>query len=112
MSEYRIETDSIGEVKVEDKFYWGAQTQRSINNFKIAGQKMPNEVIKALAILKSSAAKVHSSMGGLDKDIANEAPDIARNEIALYESRQKQKQNSLSILNEKVTKIQLNIENF
>lgn len=71
MSEYRIETDSIGEVKVEDKFYWGAQTQRSINNFKIAGQKMPIEVIKALAILKRSAAKVHSSMGALDKDIAN-----------------------------------------
>ena len=45
MSEYRIETDSIGEIKVEDKYYWGAQTQRSINNFKIAGQKMPMEIL-------------------------------------------------------------------
>lgn len=71
MSEYRIETDSIGEIKVEDKYYWGAQTQRSINNFKIAGQKMPVEMIIALAILKRSAAKVHSHMDVLDKDIAN-----------------------------------------
>ncbi|MDP5110472.1 MAG: class II fumarate hydratase [Rickettsiaceae bacterium] len=71
MSEYRIETDSIGEIKVEDKNYWGAQTQRSINNFKIAGQKMPIEMIRALAILKRSAAKVHSNIGVLDKDIAN-----------------------------------------
>lgn len=71
MSEYRIETDSIGEIKVEEKNYWGAQTQRSINNFKIAGQKMPIEMIRALAILKRSAAKVHSNIGVLDKDIAN-----------------------------------------
>ena len=71
MSEYRIETDSIGEIKVEDKYYWGAQTQRSINNFKIAGQKMPIEMVRALAILKRSAAKVHSNMNVLDKDIAS-----------------------------------------
>lgn len=71
MSEYRIETDSIGEIKIEDKYYWGAQTQRSINNFKIAGQKMPMEMVRALAILKRSAAKVHSDMAALDKDIAN-----------------------------------------
>ena len=71
MSEYRIETDSIGEIKVEDKYYWGAQTQRSINNFKIAGQKMPMEMVRALAILKRSAAKVHSDIAALDKDIAS-----------------------------------------
>ena len=71
MSESRVETDSIGEIKVEEKYYWGAQTQRSINNFKIAGQKMPMEIIRALAILKRSAAKVHSNIGALDKDIAN-----------------------------------------
>ena len=71
MIEYRTETDSIGEIKVEDKYYWGAQTQRSINNFKITGQKMPMEMIIALAILKRSAAKVHSHMASLDKDIAS-----------------------------------------
>ncbi|MFK7974174.1 MAG: class II fumarate hydratase [Rickettsiaceae bacterium] len=71
MTQYRTETDSIGEVQVEEKYYWGAQTQRSIVNFKIAGQKMPLELIKALAILKRSAAKVHAELGILDKSIAN-----------------------------------------
>ena len=45
MAQYRVETDSIGEIKVEDKYHWGAQTQRSINNFKIAEQKMPKEIM-------------------------------------------------------------------
>lgn len=71
MTEYRIETDSIGEIKVDNKYYWGAQTERSLNNFKIADQKMPKEVIRALAILKRCAAKVHSDIGSLDKDIAH-----------------------------------------
>ncbi|MDG1437167.1 MAG: class II fumarate hydratase [Rickettsiaceae bacterium] len=71
MTEYRIETDSIGEVKIESQYYWGAQTQRSINNFKITEQKMPRELILALAILKRSAAKVNAQLGGLDQDIAD-----------------------------------------
>jgi fumarate hydratase, class II len=71
MSEYRIETDSIGEIKVDDQYYWGAQTQRSINNFKIADQKMPMEMVRALAILKRSAAKVHAKLGALDKKVAD-----------------------------------------
>jgi len=77
MSEYRIETDSIGEIKVENEYYWGAQTQRSINNFKIAGQKMPIEMIRSLALLKRSAARVHANIGVLDKDIANVIIDSA-----------------------------------
>ena len=52
MGGYRKESDSIGEIKVDAEVYWGAQTQRSLNNFKIADQKMPKEVIKALAILE------------------------------------------------------------
>lgn len=71
MTQYRIETDSMGEIKVDDKRYWGAQTERSLSNFKIANQKMPMEVIMALAIIKRSAAKVHSAIGALDKNIAN-----------------------------------------
>ena len=71
MSKFRIETDSIGEIEVENKYYWGAQTQRSLNNFKIAGQKMPIEMIKALAILKRSAASVHKNLKALDEDIAD-----------------------------------------
>ncbi len=82
MTEYRTEKDSIGEVKIEDKYYWGAQTQRSIDNFKISEQKMPTEVIHALAILKRSAAKVNSELGGLDKKIANEITGAADRVIA------------------------------
>ncbi len=82
MSEYRIETDSIGEIKVEAKYYWGAQTQRSINNFKITKQKMPREIIDALAILKRSAAKVHKSINALDEKIANSIIDSADRVLA------------------------------
>ena len=71
MSDYRIETDSMGEVKVENQYYWGAQTQRSINNFKIAAQKMPQEVIRALTIIKRSAAIVHTNLGVLNKELAD-----------------------------------------
>ncbi len=53
---YRIEKDTIGEVKVPSDKYWGAQTQRSLENFKIGGQKMPPEIVKAFAILKKAAA--------------------------------------------------------
>ena len=77
MTEHRIEIDSIGEIKVENKYYWGAQTQRSIENFKITDQKMPKEVIRALAILKKSAAKVHKDLGVLDKHIAEVIIDSA-----------------------------------
>ena len=53
--DYRIEKDTMGEVKVPSDRYWGAQTQRSKENFKIGGQKMPIEVIHAFAILKKAA---------------------------------------------------------
>ncbi len=72
MGDYRIETDSIGDVKVEEQYYWGAQTQRSLGNFKIGDMKMPGELIKALAILKRSAAIANQELAGLDKDIAQE----------------------------------------
>lgn len=72
MASYRKETDSIGEIEVSEEVYWGAQTQRSLNNFKIADQKMPREIIKALAILKRCAALVNSKIGILDSKIAEE----------------------------------------
>ncbi len=53
---YRIEKDTLGEVKVPSDKYWGAQTQRSLENFKIGGQRMPPEIVKAFAILKKAAA--------------------------------------------------------
>lgn len=71
MTEYRIENDSMGEVKVESKNYWGAQTQRSLANFKIGNEKMPLEFIKAFAILKRSAAKVNKDLAVLEPSIAD-----------------------------------------
>ena len=67
--EYRIEKDTMGEVKVPAEKYWGAQTQRSLMNFKIGGEhmKMPMEIIRAFAILKKSAAETNTELGVMDK---------------------------------------------
>ena len=54
--EYRIERDSMGEMQVPADRYWGAQTQRSFQNFKIGGERMPAEIIRAFGILKKAAA--------------------------------------------------------
>ena len=62
--EYRIEHDSLGEVRVPANHMWGAQTQRSFENFKI-GHVMPKEIIRAFAILKKCAAKVNEERGAL-----------------------------------------------
>ena len=68
--EYRIEKDTMGEVKVPSHVYWGAQTQRSIENFKIAQDinKMPKEIIQAFAYLKKAAALTNFDAGVLPKD--------------------------------------------
>ncbi len=63
--EYRIEKDTMGEVKVPAGKYWGAQTQRSKENFKIGGQQMPLEVIHAFAYLKKAAALTNNELGVL-----------------------------------------------
>ena len=71
--EYRIEHDTMGEVQVPADKYWGAQTQRSRNNFKIGGEKnqMPIEITRAFAILKKSAAETNAELGVLAKEKAN-----------------------------------------
>lgn len=68
--EFRIEKDTMGEVKVPADVYWGAQTQRSIENFKIAQDinKMPKEIIKAFAYLKHGAALANNVAGVLDEE--------------------------------------------
>ncbi|MCR2821094.1 class II fumarate hydratase [Lederbergia panacisoli] len=63
--EYRIEKDTIGEIKVPQDKYWGAQTQRSKENFKIGNEKMPIEVIRAFAQLKKAAAVANNKLGKL-----------------------------------------------
>ena len=64
--EYRIEHDSMGEIGVPADKYWGAQTQRSYENFKIGIEKIPTEIIRAFAILKKAAAMANSRLGKLD----------------------------------------------
>lgn len=70
--DYRIEKDTMGEVKVPSHVYWGAQTQRSIENFQIAQDinKMPKEIIKAFAYLKKAAAITNKEAGVLAEDKA------------------------------------------
>ena len=53
---YRIERDTMGEMKIESHRLWGAQTQRSLENFKIGTEKMPVEIIRAFGVLKKAAA--------------------------------------------------------
>lgn len=69
--EYRIETDTMGEVKVPADRYYGAQTARSIMNFKIGGDRFPRELIKALGILKKAAALTNNELGSLSDDKAS-----------------------------------------
>ena len=66
MSQTRLETDSMGEVAVPADMYWGAQTQRSLENFKIGGERMPDALIRALGLQKQAAALANMAMGGLD----------------------------------------------
>lgn len=68
--DYRIEKDTMGEIKVPAGKYWGAQTQRSFENFKIGTEKMPEEIINAFAIIKKAAANVNFSLGLLDETSA------------------------------------------
>lgn len=67
MNEYRIEHDSMGEVSVPAHRYWGAQTQRSVQNFQIGWEKMPAEITEALTLLKKGAALANFRLGKLDR---------------------------------------------
>ena len=68
--EYRIEHDTMGEVRVPADRYWGAQTQRSYENFKIGTQRIPEEIIHAFGILKKAAAQANLALGVLDEERA------------------------------------------
>lgn len=69
---YRIETDTMGQMQVEESRYWGAQTQRSIQNFPIGQErfKMPRSIIRAMGILKKGAALANADLGELPRDKA------------------------------------------
>ncbi len=69
--EYRIEHDTLGEVRVPADQYWGAQTQRSFQNFRIGDHKMPAEIISAFAVLKKAAALANAELGMIDQERAD-----------------------------------------
>lgn len=65
----RIETDSFGEIEVPASKYWGAQTQRSLGNFKIGGERMPAPLVRALGIIKRAAAQTNMELNVLDQKL-------------------------------------------
>jgi len=81
MSEYRIEKDSLGEVKVPKDALYGAQTQRAVENFPVSGIRFPRVFIRALGLIKAVAAEVNAGLGLLDAQIAN-AIHLAGLEVA------------------------------
>ncbi|MFO1059877.1 MAG: class II fumarate hydratase [Dongiaceae bacterium] len=78
---FRIESDSMGEIEVPADCYWGAQTQRSLQNFRIGGQRMPAELIHAFGVLKRAAAAVNVRLGELEPRLG-EAIAAAAAEVA------------------------------
>ena len=67
---YRLERDSMGEIQVPSEKFWGAQTQRSLENFKIGGDHFPREMIRAFGVLKKMAAKTNAELKLLEKEKA------------------------------------------
>ncbi len=70
MTKTRTETDTFGPIEVDSSRYWGAQSQRSLGNFKIGWEKQPQPVIRALGIVKRAAAETNAALGRLDPAIA------------------------------------------
>lgn len=86
--EFRIEKDTMGEVKVPADKLWGAQTQRSLENFKIGGDRFPREMIKALGVLKKCAALANNKLGLLDQKktefIVKAADEVISGQLDLH----------------------------
>ena len=83
-TEQRIEHDAWGDIPVPGDHLWGAQTQRSIEHFAISTERMPPELLQALALVKSAAASVNERTGRLP---ANKAGAIARAAAEVIEGR-------------------------
>ena len=79
--ETRTESDSMGTIEVASDRYWGAQTQRSLQNFRIGDERMPRPMIRALGIVKHSSATVNEALGKLDAKIAGAIRDAAQQVI-------------------------------
>ena len=78
---FRTEKDTMGEIEVPSDRYWGAQTQRSLQNFKIGGEQFPREFIRAYGLVKQVAAEVNIEIGVLDKDLGKAIGEAAQEVI-------------------------------
>jgi fumarate hydratase, class II len=78
---FRTERDTMGEMRVPERALYGAQTARAVENFPISGRRLPRAFLRALALIKSAAAKVNGSMGYLPPDLAR-AIETAADEVA------------------------------
>ncbi len=81
MTATRIETDTFGPIEVDSSRYWGAQSQRSIGNFKIGWEKQPLPVVRALGIVKRAAAEANTALGRLDPKLAQTIAEAAQEVI-------------------------------
>ena len=79
----RIESDSLGNVKIDKDRLWGAQTQRSLENFKIGKEKIPQEIIVALGQQKKASAQANVELGILNKKIGNQIVEACNKIINL-----------------------------
>jgi fumarate hydratase class II len=83
MSEdYRVERDSLGEMRVPAEAYWGAQTQRAVENFPISGISFGRRFVRALGVVKKAAAQANRDLGLLDDDVADAVVEAADEVIA------------------------------
>lgn len=78
---HRTETDTFGPIEVPGDRYWGAQTQRSLQNFKISGERMPKPIVRALGIVKMAAVQVNKDMKLIDGKLADAISDAAKEVI-------------------------------
>src|SRR3984893_5528263 len=78
MSEFRIEKDSMGDVRVPAQAYYGAQTQRAVENFPISGQPLPRPLVRALGLVKVASAIANRELGKLKAEIAEPIIRAAR----------------------------------
>src|ERR687884_1277010 len=77
----RTETDSFGPIEVPADRYWGAQTQRSLQNFRIGGERMPKPLIRALGIVKRAAALANKELKVLEPELADSIATAAQEVI-------------------------------
>jgi fumarate hydratase class II len=85
MSTHHVEQDSLGEVRIPDSVYYGAQTRRAADNFPVSGRGLPADLIHALGMIKAAAARANAALGLLPAErsdaIARAAEEVAQGKL-------------------------------